>query len=140
VAAEAKRVLDVACGNGAVARQLPAHFVVGVDLSAAELAGAPRPVVRADATQLPFGNESYDAVTCSMGLAGFRIASASDADMLVRSLYLPATPFTRRVAAAAWLAERAAAKGPFEVAILIRRIVAMRARPAPAGTGPGHRG
>src|SRR5262245_29452157 len=69
VSKEAKHVLDVACGNGAVARQLPGHFVVGVDLSAAELADAPRPVVRADATQLPFGNESFDAVTCSMGLA-----------------------------------------------------------------------
>jgi SAM-dependent methyltransferase len=211
VSAEAKRVLDVACGNGAVARRLPDHRVVGVDLSAAELANAPRPVVRADATQLPFGNESFDVVTCSMGLAvvqplpvvlaeiarvlrpggvlaatvpavrpvrrtdlavltglatrlrtspqfpggselaglrdelgaagfdvlesqreryGYPVASAADADLLVRSLYLPETPRARRSAAAGWLAERAAAKGPFEVAIPIRRIVAMRSRPA----------
>jgi SAM-dependent methyltransferase len=211
VSAEARRVLDVACGNGPVARQLPGHFVVGVDLSAAELSKAPRPVVRGDATQLPFGNESFDAVTCSMGLAvaqplpavleeiarvlrpggvlaatvpavrpvrrtdipvltglatrlrsgpkfpggdelsglrdelsaagfnvlesqreryGFPIASRADADLLVRSMYLPETSAARRTAAAAWLAERAAAKGPFEVAIPIRRIVAMRGRPA----------
>jgi hypothetical protein len=34
----------------------------------------------------------------------------------------------RRSAAADWLAERSAAKGEFEVAIPIRRMVAMRAR------------
>lgn len=214
VTGEPKRVLDVACGNGAVARRLPGHFVVGLDLSAAELASAPRPVVRANAGLLPFGTESFDVVTCSMGLAvvqplpvvlaeiarvlrpggvlaatvptvwrlrrtdlavltglgarlrtspqfpgadelgglrdeltaagfqvlesqreryGYPVASAADAELLVGSLYLPETPRVRRDAAAAWLTERVDAKGPFEVPIPIRRVVAMRARPALTG-------
>lgn len=211
VSSEAKLVLDVACGNGAVARKLPGRLVVGLDLSAAELAQAPRPVVRGDASQLPFGNESFDVVTCSMGLAvvqplpavlaeiarvlrpggvlaatvpavrpvratdltvltglaarlrtspqfpgggeladlgdeveaagfdvlesrreryGFPVATASDADLLVRSFYLPGTSPARRTAAASWLSDRAEAMGPYQVAVPIRRLVAMRARPA----------
>ena len=47
-----------------------------------------------------------------------------------RALYLPGTTTARRSAAADWMAERSAAKGEFEVAIPIRRVVAMRARPA----------
>jgi SAM-dependent methyltransferase len=211
VSTGAKRVLDVACGNGAVARRLAAdgHLVVGVDLSEAELANAPRPSVRADATQLPFDDESFDVVTCSLGLAvvrpmpallaemarvlrtggvlaatvpavrpvrrtdvavltglaarlrtsprfpgggevaglraeltaagldvlesqreryGYPVRCADDADQLLRALYLPGTTEARRSAAAGWLAGRAAAKGAFEVAIPIRRVVAMRVR------------
>ncbi|HYU86216.1 MAG TPA: class I SAM-dependent methyltransferase [Kribbellaceae bacterium] len=209
VSTDPKRVLDVACGNGAVARRLASdgHWVVGVDVSAAELALAPRPAVRADATQLPFGDGSFDVVTCSLGLAvahpltvvlaeiarvlraggvlaatvpavrpvrrtdlpvltglaarlrggpqfpgggeltglrdelvaagfavlesqreryGYPVRDEADADLLVRCLYLPGTGQGRRDAAVAWLSERAASKGEFEVAIPIRRIVAMR--------------
>jgi len=213
VSAGPKRVLDVACGNGAVARRLAGdgHRVVGLDLSEAELALAPRPAVRADATRLPFGSGSFDVVTCSMGLAvvqplpallaelarvlrtggvlaatvpavrpvrrtdlpvltglaarlrtspqfpgggelpalraglaaagfdvlesqreryGYPVRCADDAEQLVRALYLPGTTQARRSAAAGWLTQRAAAKGAFEVAIPIRRVVAMRAEPA----------
>ena len=68
VSGEARRVLDLACGNGPVARELHGRWVVSVDTSAAELAGSPGPKVQADALHLPFANESFDVVTCSMGL------------------------------------------------------------------------
>lgn len=209
VSAEARRVLDLGCGSGPVAKELagPDRLVVGLDLSAAELAGSPRPVVRADAAVLPFGAAAFDVVTCSMGLmvfesladvlaevarvlrpggvfaatvpavrpvrrtdvrtlttlaarlratpsfpagtelAGLRealgtagfdvlesqreryayvVRSAADADELVRSLYLPEGSAGRREAAAAWLAGRAEDRGEVEVAIPVRRVVAMR--------------
>lgn len=210
VSGEARRVLDLACGSGPVARELAAcgirPWVVGVDVSAAELAFAPRPVVRADALRLPFADETFDVVTSSMGLmvvqplsevlaeaarvlrpggvlaaivpavrplrtsdlpiltslttrlrstpqfpvggeisglreelaaAGFdvlesqreryayQVRSTDDARLLVGSLYLPDTSDARREAAAAWLAERAEARGGVEIAIPVRRVVAM---------------
>jgi SAM-dependent methyltransferase len=72
VSGDARRVLDLACGSGPVARELgtrrPAPWVVGIDISSAELALAPRPVVRSDALQLPFAARTFDVVTSSMGL------------------------------------------------------------------------
>lgn len=74
VSTRALRVLDIACGAGAMSRELerPDRTVVGVDASAAELALAaergPGPWVRADALQLPFADSSVDAVTSSMGM------------------------------------------------------------------------
>jgi ubiquinone/menaquinone biosynthesis C-methylase UbiE len=209
VSGEARRILDLACGNGPVARELPGRWVVGVDTSAAELAGAPGPKVQADALHLPFANSAFDVVTCSMGLmvlqplpdalaeiarvlrrggvlaatvpavlplrrtdlrtvsslttrlgstpqfpaqlgglrdqlraAGFdvlesqceryayRVRSGEDAERLIAALYLPGSVNGRRGAAAAWLGERARARGEFEVAIPVRRIVAMRANAA----------
>ena len=68
VSGEARRVLDLACGNGPVSRELHGRWVVGVDNNPAQLAGAPGPKVQADALHLPFANEVFDVVTCSMGL------------------------------------------------------------------------
>lgn len=74
VSARATTVLDVACGAGAMTRELelPGRVVVGVDISAAELELAQRrsvgPWVRGDALQLPFADESLDAVVSSMGM------------------------------------------------------------------------
>lgn len=68
VSGEARRVLDLACGNGPVARELYGRWVVGVDANEVQLAGAPGPKVQADALHLPFANEAFDVVTCSMGL------------------------------------------------------------------------
>ncbi|MGW4242811.1 class I SAM-dependent methyltransferase [Nocardia sp. NPDC004722] len=66
--AEARTILDVACGTGIVTARLraPGRAVVGVDLSAGMLAFA-RPrlagaVVRADATRLPILEKTVDAV------------------------------------------------------------------------------
>lgn len=69
VSGEARRVLDLACGNGPVARELYGRWVVGVDNNTVQLSGAPGPKVQADALHLPFANEAFDVVTCSMGLA-----------------------------------------------------------------------
>ncbi len=74
VSARATTVLDVACGAGAMTRELerPGRLVVGVDISAAELELAQSrnagPWVLGDALRLPFADESVDAVVSSMGM------------------------------------------------------------------------
>jgi SAM-dependent methyltransferase len=84
-AVSGSRVLDLASGSGPMAETLadqsrtrqpsdrPAPWVVGLDLSAAELAetrkrGRSNPLVRADAVVLPFSDASFDAVVSSAGL------------------------------------------------------------------------
>lgn len=66
------RVLDLACGNGALRPRLDPRRYLGVDNVAAELAAARRrgvpEVVRADATRLPLPDGSVDTVVCSMAL------------------------------------------------------------------------
>jgi SAM-dependent methyltransferase len=62
VAEAATPVLDVGCGEGELARHLPAGAWVGVDSSETMLAAAPEPHVRADATALPFDGESFGGV------------------------------------------------------------------------------
>jgi ubiquinone/menaquinone biosynthesis C-methylase UbiE len=74
VSARATTVLDLACGAGAMTRELerPGRLVVGIDISAAELELAQRrnegPWVRGDALALPFADETLDAVVSSMGM------------------------------------------------------------------------
>ncbi|MFP5417355.1 MAG: class I SAM-dependent methyltransferase [Actinomycetes bacterium] len=69
----AELVLDVACGSGAMSRELarPGRTVIGVDLAEAELRMAASrsagPWVRADALRLPLAEASVDAVVSSMG-------------------------------------------------------------------------
>ena len=74
VSADARTIVDVACGSGPMSRVLaqPGRTVVGVDLSAEELKLAsergPGPWVRGDALRLPFRDGSVDVVTSSLGL------------------------------------------------------------------------
>jgi SAM-dependent methyltransferase len=74
VSATATLVVDLACGSGAMSRELarPGRTVVGLDLSEHELALAaersPGPWIRADALHLPFRDGSVDVVTSSLGL------------------------------------------------------------------------
>ncbi len=74
VSARANVVLDLACGAGAMTRELsrPGRTVVGIDTSMAELDLArhrdPGPWVRGDALKLPFADTSLDAVVSSMGM------------------------------------------------------------------------
>ncbi len=57
----------------------------------------------------------------------FAVHGRPDADLLVRSLYLPGTAGRRRAAAAAYLAQRAVeTDDSLDVAIPIRRVVAVR--------------
>ena len=76
-----RNVLEIASGTGIVARKLrdelgPGVYIVATDLNAAMLEFARKKFSgdsniewqEADATALPFGNESFDAVVCQFGL------------------------------------------------------------------------
>jgi demethylmenaquinone methyltransferase/2-methoxy-6-polyprenyl-1,4-benzoquinol methylase len=69
------RVLDLACGTGDLCRTLSAagYRPIGVDFSAGMLAAArtDAPLVRADATRLPFPDASIDGLTCGFALRNF---------------------------------------------------------------------
>jgi SAM-dependent methyltransferase len=71
------RVLEIACGTGAVTRRLraalPGATIVATDISPAMLAHAARAVdgvtwQTADAQALPFGDAAFDAVVCQFGV------------------------------------------------------------------------
>ena len=78
-----ERVLDVACGTGALTRLLaagvgPTGFVVGLDTSAEMLSVAAMCVPdghvewrQASATELPFAETTFDLVTCQQGVQFF---------------------------------------------------------------------
>jgi len=60
---EPRRILDIGCGEGALRAALPARLAprtVGLDASATMLGAHPPPVVRADATTLPFAGGVFD--------------------------------------------------------------------------------
>lgn len=213
VSADAKVVLDLASGSGPMSRELaaPGRTVVGLDLSPAELDLAaergPGPWVRGDVLQLPFADETLDAVTSSMGLVvvqplarvleevarvlrpggvlaaiapavrplgprdmatltrintrlrtrpqfpgpvelagftrtltsvglrrvedarerySFTVRSREDATLVLSSLYLPGTRQSRIEAAVEYLEDRLDKRGPVEIAIPIRRLVAIK--------------
>lgn len=74
------KVLDVACGTGvlarAVASQLPKSSVTGLDLNPGMLAVAKKhaPAInwqQGSAEELPFGNDTFDAVLSQFGLMLF---------------------------------------------------------------------
>lgn len=76
------KVLDVACGTGDMmlellrTRHAASLQVTGVDLSEEMLAIAKRKAPQAeyrlaDAEHLPFGDASFDAVTCAFGIRNF---------------------------------------------------------------------
>ena len=71
-------VLDVACGTGDMVVELQKHgcTVTGIDLSDEMLAVARQKAptatyMIADAEQLPFEDETFDAVTCAFGVRNF---------------------------------------------------------------------
>lgn len=85
-------VLDVACGTGAIARRAasrvgPDGRVTGLDLGSGmlEVAGRLEPRVEwveADATDLPFDDDRFDAVVCSFGLMFFSDSQRAIAEMI----------------------------------------------------------
>ncbi len=82
-------VLDIATGSGdlalALQRKLPRSKITGADFSPEMLALARRKGVRdtvmADALQLPFADQSFDAVTVAFGLRNMRDWSAALREM-----------------------------------------------------------
>jgi SAM-dependent methyltransferase len=67
--ANATRVLDLACGDGALLAHMSAN-AIGVDLSRAELSRVRRTAV-ARAQALPFATNAFDAVTCHLAFMLF---------------------------------------------------------------------
>ena len=64
VVLDARRILDIGCGEGALRSALPATWrarLVGLDASATMLAAHPPPVVQADAAALPVATGGVDA-------------------------------------------------------------------------------
>ena len=68
-------VLDVACGTGDLCRDLVrvGYHPIGADLSFGMLQAArtASPLVNADALLLPFGDETFDGLSCGFALRNF---------------------------------------------------------------------
>ncbi len=60
----AQSVLDVGCGNGFITRRLQAERVVGLDPSPEALEHFDGEKVCASAEEIPFEDDSFDAVVC----------------------------------------------------------------------------
>ena len=73
------RVLDLACGDGALLARLPAG-AIGLDLSREELGTTPR-TVQGRAQLLPFADGVFDVVTCHLAFMLF-----DDAPLVVAEL------------------------------------------------------
>ena len=87
------RVLDLACGDGALLARLPAH-AIGLDLSAEELAAArPRRTVQGRAQQLPFADGAFDTVACHLAFMLF-----DDIERVVAELHRVLVPGGRFIA------------------------------------------
>jgi demethylmenaquinone methyltransferase/2-methoxy-6-polyprenyl-1,4-benzoquinol methylase len=69
------RIVDLACGTGDLCDALAAdgYAPIGIDFSAGMLAAAhtSAPLVRADATRLPFAGGALDGITCGFALRNF---------------------------------------------------------------------
>lgn len=61
---DARSVLDVGCGNGFVTRRLQAEHIVGLDPSPEALEHFDGEKVCASAEEIPFDENSFDAVVC----------------------------------------------------------------------------
>ena len=68
---ERASILDIGAASGEVARLLPTARVVSLDLQHRNLREAPRPAVCADAFQLPFADNAFEVVACSLFLHHF---------------------------------------------------------------------
>ncbi|MHB1488092.1 MAG: class I SAM-dependent methyltransferase [Acidimicrobiales bacterium] len=77
--------LDVACGSGPLQLIGSGHRWVGIDRSTGELARAARqarsPLVRGDSVSLPFPDDTFDLVVCSMALMLFDPVDAALAEI-----------------------------------------------------------
>ena len=85
----ADRVLDVACGTGDLAgvfREAGAGEVVGLDFAREMLLRCQRPDAssswcQADALKLPFGDGSFDIVSCAFGIRNFQVLQTGLSEM-----------------------------------------------------------
>lgn len=68
---ERASILDVGAASGEVARLLPNALVVSLDWQIRNLREAPKPVVVANAFQLPFAGGTFDVAACALFLHHF---------------------------------------------------------------------
>lgn len=105
-------VLDVAAGTGAAGRLLPP--TVALDLSIGQLQQNPaKRRIQADAEQLPFRADSFDAVVCAFGINHFPHPNAAVVEMAriaavvgVTTWRRPAPPYAPKEAVMDALARR----------------------------------
>ncbi|HYP43770.1 MAG TPA: class I SAM-dependent methyltransferase [Propionibacteriaceae bacterium] len=81
-----------------------------------ELAGFKKTLAQAGLRRVEDGRERYS----------FTVASRADAELMMSALYLPQTRWSRVEAAIEYLEDRVAKRGPVEVAIPMRRVVAIK--------------
>ncbi|MBA3459997.1 MAG: class I SAM-dependent methyltransferase [Deltaproteobacteria bacterium] len=87
------RVLDLACGDGALLARLP-PTALGIDISTEELAAArPRRTVQGRAQQLPFADGSFDAVASHLAFMLF-----DDIERVIAELHRVLVPGGRFIA------------------------------------------
>lgn len=89
-----ERVLDLACGDGALLARLP-PAAIGLDLSGEELAArrSAHAVVQGRAQALPFADAAFDTVVCHLAFMLF-----DDAPEVVRELHRVLAPGGRFIA------------------------------------------
>jgi malonyl-CoA O-methyltransferase len=67
---ESELIIDIGCGNGALKQSLPNHNIIGIDgaFNMCAIAHPLHPTICADATALPFSNNTIDNISSSLCL------------------------------------------------------------------------
>lgn len=126
VSPRANLVVDLACGSGAVARELAreGRTVLGIDLAESELTLASQraggPWICADALRLPLADESVDAVVSSMGTVVIQP---------VRSLFVEVARVLKPGGVFAFTAPTVIPLHPKDLATSLRIVGHLRSRP-----------
>jgi len=98
----AQSILDVACGNGAIANLLKDYWTVGGDRSLTPLRHVTGPAVQLSADSLPFPDRAFDLVMCHQALEHFSEAvfhpAIHELARVARRYLLISVPYRERLA------------------------------------------
>lgn len=99
---DARGILDVACGNGAITNRLDDYRTVGGDRSLTALRYISGPSVQLSADSLPFSDHAFDLVMCNQALEHFSEGVFSSAvcelARVARRYLLISVPYRERLA------------------------------------------